>query len=119
MKYIKHRLSSVFSVLAIVAALIFSGAWAASATIEQAKDNCIVGEQIDGYLGVVTGANASDDLRREVRDINQKRKAVYADLARRNGVSIQVTAQLTGEKLVNQAGRGECVRDTSGRWIKR
>ena len=67
MKYVKHRLSSVFSVLAIVTALIFSGAWAASATIEQAKNECIVGEQADGYLGVVSGASASAGLLREVQ----------------------------------------------------
>ena len=44
-------------------------AYAASAIVEQAKDQCVVGEQADGYLGFVDGANASDELRREVRDM--------------------------------------------------
>lgn len=89
---------------------------AASAIVEQAKDECIVGEQADGYLGFVPGASASAELRREVRDINQQRKEIYADLARRNGVSISVTAALTAEKLIGQASSGQCIRDQSGNW---
>lgn len=92
---------------------------AANPLVENAKDNCIVGEQADGYLGVVAGAQADEAVRREIRDINQQRKAVYADLARRNGVTIEVAAALTAEKLINQAEPGECVRDGSGNWIRR
>ncbi|MCK5745313.1 MAG: YdbL family protein [Oricola sp.] len=92
---------------------------AASPAVENAKNNCIVGEQADGYLGVVTGANPSEEIRREIRDINQQRKAAYANLAQRNGVTIEVAASLTAEKLINQAGPGQCVRDQSGNWIKR
>ncbi|MBL4620362.1 MAG: YdbL family protein [Marinicaulis sp.] len=89
---------------------------AASAIVEQAKDACVVGEQADGYLGFVPGSNATDELRREVRDINQQRKAIYADLARRNGVSTSVTAALTAEKLMRQASSGQCIRDQTGNW---
>ena len=48
-------------------ALIGGAAAAASATIERAKNQCIVGEQADGYLGFVPGKNADQALRREVR----------------------------------------------------
>ena len=93
-------------------------ALAASATVEQAKDACIVGEQTDGYLGVVPGAAASDAVRREIRDINQQRKAVYSDLARRNGVTTEVTAALTAEKLIGQTSAGQCYRGASGAWVE-
>ncbi|MEM9495506.1 MAG: YdbL family protein [Pseudomonadota bacterium] len=93
---------------------------AANAVIENAKGQCIVGEQADGYLGIVDASRASDAIRREVRDVNQQRKAVYADLARRNGVSTDVTAKLTAEKLLTQARqRGHCYRDPAGRWVGR
>lgn len=100
------------------AAAIAGVALAASPIVERAKDQCIVGEQADGYLGFVPGKDADDALRREVRDINQQRKAYYADLARRNGVSIEVTATLTAQKLINQARSGQCVRDQNGDWIE-
>lgn len=91
---------------------------AASAIVESAKDACVVGEQADGYIGFVPGGDATDALRREVRDINQQRKSIYADLARRNGVTIEVTAALTAEKLMNQATSGQCVRTQAGEWIE-
>lgn len=113
----KHRfsfLAAAVSGLAVVSA----SAYAASAIVEDAKDRCIIGEQADGYLGIVDDSAVDTALRREVRDVNQQRKALYADLAAQNGVSIDVTAALTAEKLINEAGGGECVRDASGEWIK-
>jgi len=104
--------------LIVGASLPPAAALAASATVEAAKDACIVGEQTDGYLGVVAGADAGDAVRREIRDINQQRKAVYSDLAHRNGVTIEVTAALTAEKLINQASAGQCYRDESGAWVE-
>ncbi len=120
----KLKLHRVVGLIASLIAGVFTsgltaaGALAASAIVEQAKDQCVVGEQADGYLGVVDGQIASADLRREIRDINQQRKAYYADIARRNGVSIEVTAALTAEKLISQAKPGQCVRDQNGRWIE-
>lgn len=89
---------------------------AASAIVENAKSQCIVGEQADGYLGIIDNGAASDELRREVRDINQQRKAAYVRLAERNGVTVEATAQLTAEKLIMQAPSGHCVRDSTGQW---
>jgi len=102
----------------VAAGLLFATAGAASADVEAAKSDCIVGEQIDGYLGVIDESAADENLRREVRSINQQRKAVYAQLAQRNGVTIEVTAALTAEKLINQASSGHCVQDESASWVQ-
>ena len=119
----KHSMKKNLLTAAVSASFVFAAALspvlAASALVENAKDNCIVGEQADGYLGVVDGASASAELQREIRDINQQRKAVYANLAKRNGVTIEVAAALTAEKLMNQATSGQCVQSSSGEWIKR
>lgn len=117
----KQSMKHIFAATALAVGFAMSAApaSAASAIVENAKDNCIVGEQADGYLGVVSGADASEALHREIRDINQQRKAVYADIAKRNGVTIEVAAALTAEKLMNQATSGQCVRDQSGTWLKR
>ncbi|MGF1545454.1 MAG: YdbL family protein [Parvularculaceae bacterium] len=104
--------------LAAVASFAAANAFAASAAIEAAKDQCVVGERNDGYLGIVSGATASADLRREVSSINQQRKAAYARLAARNGVTIDDTARLTAERLISQAGSGECVQNASGAWVR-
>jgi len=84
--------------------------------IARAKAQCICGESVSGYLGFPKGG-AAPDVQREVRDVNLKRKAAYTSLAKRSGVTIDVAAALTGEKLVKRAPRGECVQTTHG-WIK-
>lgn len=87
-----------------------------NAVIVQAKAKCIVGESLSGYLGYPKGS-AAQDIQREVGEINLKRKAAYAALAKSYGVTIDVAAALTGEKLVARAARGECVQTANG-WIK-
>ena len=66
----KHVVRIGFAAIALSmflsVALSVENAYAASAIIEAAKDDCIVGEQADGYLGVVSGASPSDAVRREV-----------------------------------------------------
>lgn len=111
--------SIFFSAAAALAlAVSASGAHAASPMIEDAKAKCIVGEQHDGYLGVVDPLSASEEIKREVRAINQQRKAAFADLAARNGVTIEDAAMLTGKRLVESAGSGQCVRLPDGSWAK-
>ncbi len=100
----------------VMAAALSGAALAASAVIEQAKAQCIVGEQADGYLGIVDAARANEELRREVAAANQQRKAYYSQIAQKNGVTVEVTAALTAEKLIGQARPGQCVRDSTGSW---
>lgn len=105
----------------LAAGVIFAGisAAAASAAIEAAKSNCVVGEQADGYLGIADESKATEEIRREVRSINQQRKAAYERLAQRNGVTVEDTATLTAERLINQAPAGQCYRDQNGAWQTR
>jgi hypothetical protein len=100
-------------------ALTAAPAFAAPAAIETAKAQCIVGEQTDGYLGVIDNAKADEALRREVRSVNQQRKAAYAELAARNGVTIEQAAQVTAERLLNQAPSGHCIQTPEGGWVKK
>lgn len=101
------------------AALLAAPVAAASPAIDEAKASCVVGEQIDGYLGVVDAGQAGESLRREVRSVNQQRKALYAELAQRNGVTIEQAAQVTAERLINNAPSGHCVQNPSGGWMKK
>lgn len=107
---------SVIAALALAASA--AGANAASPMIEEAKSKCIVGEQSDGYLGIVDDAAASEAVKREVRSINQQRKAAFADLAARNGVTIEDAAALTGKRLVEGAPSGQCVQLPDGTWAR-
>lgn len=113
----KHSLVKMFAAALVLSAA--APALAASAAIEAAKASCIVGEQTDGYLGVIDNAKADEGLRREVRSINQQRKAAYAELAAKNGVTIEQAAQVTAERLLNGASSGHCIQSPGGGWIKK
>ena len=103
------------TILAGTAGLVASPASAADPQIEAAKDNGVVGERIDGYLGIVDGS-ADSALTRRVQDINNKRRAAYDDLAKQTNTTTEQVARVTGEKLIAQAGSGEYVMDDSGSW---
>jgi len=76
-----------------------------------------VGEQPDGYLGVVDGA--SRDLTALVNKINIQRKALYTQKSAANGVTIEQMAFTTGCNLIAKTVAGEKYRDPSGNWLTR
>lgn len=102
-------------VLMTGAAILTQPASAGDPQIESAKDQGIVGERIDGYLGIVSGS-ADASLMRRVQDINNKRRAAYDDLAAQTGTTTEQVARVTGEKLIRQASSGEYIMDDSGQW---
>ena len=114
----KKIVLAAFAAVGLMFTAALAPVLAASAIIENAKSNCIVGEQADGYLGFVPGKTASRELRQEVRDANQQRKAVYADIAARTSVTVDVAATRTAARLINEAKSGQCVRDASGTWLQ-
>jgi len=87
-------------------------------TLDDLKASGQVGEQVDGYVGIVT-PSPSDELKALVDDINGKRRKRYAEIARKRGIDISQVAALAGEKLVLRAPPGQYVRDGSGKWRTR
>ena len=77
-----------------------------------------VGEQADGYLGVVGSADAS--LRAQVDAVNIKRRAYYTDLAAKRGAKIEEVAATTGcELLRSKVAPGQYYRLADGVWRQR
>ena len=72
-----------------------------------------VGEQPDGYLGVVSG---SASVQAMVRDINIKRKAAYTASAQASGATVEQFAFTSGCNLVAKVGQGEMYKTPSGQW---
>ncbi|HWU04312.1 MAG TPA: YdbL family protein [Novosphingobium sp.] len=73
-----------------------------------------VGEMPNGYLGMV-GAQ-SPEVKRLVEDINIRRKAVYAEKAQAQHVTVEDYAFATGCRLIAQTEPGEKYQDPQGRW---
>jgi uncharacterized protein YdbL (DUF1318 family) len=91
---------------------------AQAGALEDAKAQGLVGERIDGYLGVVdSGAPAS--VKSLVGEINAEREAKYAEIAKKQGAPVAAVAQIAGKKLIERAGKGEYVMGASGQWQKK
>ena len=104
---------------AIVLLVVGLGSGPAQAgPLEDAKAAGLVGERIDGYLGVVD-SGAPADVRRLVDQINAERQAKYAEIAERQGAPAKAVALIAGEKLIGRAGSGEYVMGADGQWRRK
>lgn len=88
-----------------------------AADLSQAKAAGLVGELMNGYLGLVDG-NAPADVKAMVDSINAQRRAEYQRIAAKNGVPAEEVAKLTAQKVIGQSAPGHYVQTPSG-WQKR
>ena len=77
-----------------------------------------VGEQADGYLGLV-GA-APGDIRSQMEQVNIQRRAAYTSLASQRGATIEEVAAATACQLFStRVGPGQYYRLPDGVWRRR
>ncbi|BDX08154.1 YdbL family protein [Planctobacterium marinum] len=85
-------------------------------SLDKAKAQGLVGEQLDGYLGLVVQNSEALKL---IEDVNGKRKALYQKLAEKNGVSLEVVAKLAAEKAAEKTQSGHFIQNMEGEWVKK
>ncbi len=104
---------------ALIAGLAVAGAaWAQrDPAYAAARAAGQVGEQPDGYLGVVGGGSA--ELRALVSNINIQRKAAYTQKAQASGATVEQLAFTSGCNLIAQTNPGEKYRTPDGNWATR
>ena len=112
-----RRLCLLLLLSTLMVAVAGSGT-ATAGPLDDAKRAGQIGEQANGYVGVVSG-NAPAGVRQLVDEINLKRRAEYRSLAQRNGTSLQAVEALVGKKLVERAPGGQFVRMPNGRWARK
>jgi hypothetical protein len=110
-------MKTVIALLALATAAVSTAAVAqrdpASAAARAAGQ---VGEQPDGYLGIV--GTPTPALRALVNNINIQRKAAYTQGAA-NGATIEQFAFVSGCRLVAATAPGEMYQTPSGAWKAR
>lgn len=111
--------------LAVGLGLAMTGAGIAHAMAAQADSSAElrasgqVGEQADGYLGVVE-SSASAALRAQVSAVNIKRRAFYTELAARRSAKIEEVAAATAcEIFATRILPGQYYRLPDGIWRRR
>ncbi|HEA17830.1 hypothetical protein LCGC14_2290290 [marine sediment metagenome] len=111
MSRVKNKKLNMITLLSAVC-LSFS-AWAIS--LDDAKNQGLVGEDSSGYLGLVVQNAAAKAV---VDEINAKRKAQYLKLAKKNNLSLAQVEALAAAKTIEKTQAGHFV-EVNGKWVKK
>ncbi len=119
MKKFSKKAGRLFTVLPICLLIIALGiSQAMAGALDQPKANGMIGEQTNGYLGLVH-QNVSPDIRALVRDVNAKRKARYQAIAEKQSVPLFEVEQVGGTTAIEKTLSGNYIMDSSGSWRKK
>jgi uncharacterized protein YdbL (DUF1318 family) len=89
---------------------------AVAQNLEEAKASGLIGEQRDGYIGLVQGS-APPAVVSLVENINRQRRERYQQIASENGISVDQVAQLAFNKALEATRSGHFLEDANGRWV--
>jgi uncharacterized protein YdbL (DUF1318 family) len=115
MNWTNSRLAVLAGAMAL--ALGAAAAPAIAQDYASAKAAGLIGEKPDGYVAVVGAGSA--ELRRVVDDTNIKRRAVYAEKAQAQRVTIEEYAFATACTLIAKTAPGEKYQAPDGSWQTR
>lgn len=103
----------------LAASLLWAAGFSAALAtdLDTAKLQGLVGETPDGYIAAVQ-PNASTDVLELVRDVNNKRKQVYQQIASKNNADVRSVETLAGAKAIQRAPSGQYVY-LDGKWVKK
>ena len=100
--------------LSLLMALVPAVIAAAPMDLGAAKSGGLVGEQENGYLGLVQ-ADAPSAVRSLVADVNRQRRARYQTIAQKNDISLEDVETRAGQTAIDRSPRGHYVK-VLGRW---
>lgn len=84
-------------------------------SLPQAKANGLVGEQTDGYLGVVKNEGNASEI---AQLINQARKQEYQKVSAESNVPLVEVQNKAGSKAQEKTPAGQYIKQ-QGQWIKK
>lgn len=87
----------------------------AMAALGNAKSQGLVGEQANGYLGVVQASSDANDI---VKLINDARRAEYSRLAQQNNIAVAEVEVMAGKKALERTSAGHFIL-VDGNWVKK
>ena len=111
----KNTKNTTIKSLFLALALAWSTAISAS-PLTELKASGLIGERMDGYLGVVQ-TDAPKDVHAQVEEINTKRRAAYQRIATKNSLTLEDVAALAGKKTLQKTPTGQWV--FTGTWRKK
>ena len=87
----------------------------AMSALGDAKAGGHLGEQPNGYLGVVKPGAQAEEI---ARLINQARRAEYQKVAKDNGIALGDVEAIAGKKALERTPKGQFIQ-LNGQWVQK
>jgi len=85
--------------------------------INKMKAAGLIGENNTGFIEV--RKKLSDEDRRTIDEENADRKAVYALLAKKNGLTVEAVGKLRAKKIAETTAKGYWLQKPDGTWYQK
>jgi uncharacterized protein YdbL (DUF1318 family) len=112
------RFNLITTVIFAVLFSLMATTSAIASTLTETKADGLIGEQANGYLGLVS-SNAPADVKALVADVNAKRKAAYQKIAQQQGTSLEEVEKVGGNTAIEKTLPGNYVQDANGVWRRK
>lgn len=101
--------------MVLITACLFSlSSWALD--IDTAKAQGMIGERLDGYLGLVVNNADAEVL---IKSINTQRRQKYREISINRGAELRDIEKLAGAKLVEKAqSEKHYYQNENGKWAR-
>lgn len=109
-------MKTLMKAFALSLVLMVGGAFAAD--LSTAKAQGLIGEQSDGYLGLVK-SDAPPDVKALVAQVNSQRKAHFAQIAAKNGIAEAEAARIFAREAAERTISGNFVQNPAGAWVRK
>ena len=109
---VKIIVTAFFSMVCLFASPAFA------LDIKLAKEQGLIGERKDGYLGYVVD-NPNTEVMNLVKTINNKRKAKFQQTATKTGATLDQVQLRFYERAIEATKPNHFYQDKGGNWIKK
>ena len=118
-----NALTRKAAIVAAALALMSAGAVhaqtaAAKVAVDAAKAAGQVGEQADGFLGLLS-TDAPPAVRAAVTEINEGRAAVFRDAAAKAGTTADAAGVSAARTIFERIPAGHYYQNADGRWLRK
>ena len=103
--------------LTVSAALLLT-AQAFAANLGTLKDQGVVGELSNGYVGIVDMSKVTPDVKALVESVNDKRRDIYAEQAKANNKTLAEIEAIAARRNIDRTQAGHYIK-VGGGWQKK
>lgn len=87
-------------------------------TLQEAKQQGLVGEQNDGYLGMVVDDD-NTEVRNLIQKVNDTRRERYQQISQKNNIDLEQVQRLAFEQAAEATVNGFYIQNEQGRWTQK